>query len=91
MRRRAKVDLNHGEIVEAFRKMGCSVESLAQLGGGVPDLLVGTDGYNILVEVKRPKKDRNVLQREWDHAWNGWTEVIRTVDDAVALVRRIRA
>lgn len=39
MRRRAKVDSNHAEIVEALRAQGWEVISLAAIGGGVPDLL----------------------------------------------------
>ena len=44
MRRAARVDSNHIEIVKAFRKLGCSVLSLASLGKGVPDLLVAVHG-----------------------------------------------
>lgn len=90
MRRRAKVDGNHAEIVDAFRKAGCSVVSLAPIGGGVPDLIVGSDGYNVMVEVKQPKGQRNLLQRQFDHEWNGWIEVIRSTDEAMALVARLR-
>ena len=55
MRRNAKVDANHFEIVAAFRKLGASVLSLANLGRGVPDLLVAWCGVTMLVEVKAPK------------------------------------
>ena len=40
-RRHGKVDLNHGELRDTFRALGCSVVSLADLGKGIPDLLVG--------------------------------------------------
>ena len=50
--RAAKVDKNQTEIVEAFRKLGFSVQHLHTVGGGVPDLLVGRGGINLLVEVK---------------------------------------
>lgn len=52
MRRAARTDANHAEIVAALRKVGCYVESLAALGGGVPDLLVGRDGQWHVIEVK---------------------------------------
>ena len=55
MRRNAKVDANHAEVVEEFRKLGASVLSLAMLGKGVPDLLVSWCGVTMLVEVKAPK------------------------------------
>ena len=41
MRQAAKVDDNQAAIVEALRSLGASVESLAAVGKGVPDLLVG--------------------------------------------------
>ena len=57
MRRAARVDGNHAEIVAALRSFpGVSVCSLASLGNGVPDLIVGLAGQNYLVEVKDGEK-----------------------------------
>ena len=39
--RAARVDQNHVEIVKALRDHGAFVVSLATVGKGVPDLLVG--------------------------------------------------
>lgn len=44
MRRAAKVDDNQGEIVAALQRAGCSVQSLAGVGRGFPDLAVGFQG-----------------------------------------------
>lgn len=85
-----RVDSNHKDVVEAFRAAGCSVLSLASIGSGAPDLVVGTDGFNVLVEVKAQKGQRNEAQRKFDHDWNGWIEVIRSTEEAVALVQRLR-
>lgn len=41
MRKRARTDNNHAEIVEALRAKGWEVLSLAPLGGGAPDILIG--------------------------------------------------
>jgi hypothetical protein len=41
MRRAAKIDANQPQIVEALRKAGATVHSLAAVGNGIPDLLVG--------------------------------------------------
>ena len=41
MRRAAKVDANQEQIVQALRACGATVQSLAGVGKGVPDLLVG--------------------------------------------------
>ena len=62
MRKRAKLDVNHLEIVATLRKCGASVVSLASLGDGVPDLLVGYRGKTALVEIK--DGDKPPSQRE---------------------------
>ena len=71
MRRAAKVDGNHSEIVAEFRRLGASVQSLAAVGKGVPDLLVGYQARNILVEVKMPKGKLTPDQQAWFSAWLG--------------------
>lgn len=76
MRRAAKVDRNQAEIVAALRKAGATVQSLAAVGDGVPDLLVGIRGVTLLVEVKdgnRPPSERRLTpdQLEWHGAWRG--------------------
>ncbi len=52
MRTAAKVDRNQSEVVAALRKLGASVQSLASIGKGCPDLLVGYHGILYLMEVK---------------------------------------
>ncbi len=92
MTRFAKVDRNHGAIVEAFRRHpSVSVFSTATLGGGVPDLILGVDGWTVPVEVKVGNNKLNELQRSWHQSWRGTPVVIvRTVDEANALVLNIR-
>ncbi len=63
-----KIDDNQTEIVKALRSRGHLVQSLAAVGGGVPDLLVGayrptkiaisleTPGIFVLLEVKDGRK-----------------------------------
>lgn len=71
----AKVDDNQGLIVDCLRRCGCRVEVLSRVGGGVPDLLVGTPrGQLILVEVKDGAKapSRRQLtsdQERWHADW----------------------
>ena len=50
--RAAKVDRNQTEIVQALRDYGAFVVSLATVGKGVPDLLVGFKRHTILMEIK---------------------------------------
>ena len=66
-RRASRLDDNHGEIVTALRSVsGVSVSSLAGLGDGVPDLLVGARRVNYLCEIKdgeKPPSRRSLTDR----------------------------
>lgn len=86
MRRRARVDSNHAEIVEALRGMGCSVQSLASVGGGCPDLLVGFRGRNVLLEIKAPKGETTDDQWTWGLKWNGQMGIVRSTEEARRVV-----
>ena len=55
VRYRPRIDATQRGIVEALRKAGCSVYSLAGVGSGCPDLLVGCSGKTILLECKSPR------------------------------------
>jgi len=95
MRRAAKIDANQPEIVDALIRMSCSVQSLAAVGKGVPDLLVGISGRNYLVEVKdgnkEPSKRRLTPdQTGWHQKWIGQVDVIETVEQAIDWVNSIR-
>ena len=50
-----RVDENQGDIVKALRACGATVRVVTQ-GDGIPDLLVGYNGYTILMEVKDGQK-----------------------------------
>lgn len=86
MRRAARIDMNHREIVAALRKVGCSVLSLAPIGGGAPDLVAGYKGRNVLIEVKRPKGKLNDQQEAFKAQWRGDLCVVRCVDDALLVL-----
>lgn len=89
MRRNAKVDANHARIVAALRKYGATVQSLATVGMGCPDLLVGWNGRTILMECKdgtKPASARGLttLQTKWINEWVGGSVAI-VYDEAEAL------
>lgn len=90
MRRRAKVDNNHPEIVEALRSARCGVQSLAALGKGVPDLLVCRHGRLCLLEVKQPGEKLTPDENAWHDLWRGVygcpVFVVRSVDEALRAV-----
>ncbi len=74
MRRAARTDANHADIVAALRACGCSVLSLAPMGRGVPDLLCARAGISWLVECKdghKPPSARS-LTADQDKFMAGW-------------------
>lgn len=91
MRKRAKVDANQPEIVEALRKCGCTVLHLHAVGGGCPDILVGFRKVNVLVEIKdgsKPPSKRNLTpdQEDFFASWRGQASVVSSVAEAMELV-----
>lgn len=86
MRRAAKVDSNHAEIVEALRKIGASVQSLAPVGNGCPDVLVALRGAMFLLEIKHGKGKPNEDQRRWHIEWRAPVHVVYGVEDALRAV-----
>jgi Holliday junction resolvase len=92
MRRAAKVDENHGEIVREFRRLGASVIDLSRVGEGVPDLAVGINKVTALVEVKRDAKARFTEQQlDFMTYWNG-NPVYRVncIEDAQYVVHHLK-
>lgn len=76
MRVAAKIDANQEQVVLALRAVGASVQTLAAVGKGVPDLLVGYQGKTLLLEVKdgrKPPSARRLTedQLKWHGAWRG--------------------
>ena len=91
MRRAAKVDANQAEIVDAQRRAGASVGSLAAVGKGCPDLVVGYRGTNYLIEVKDGSKSPSERQLtadqvEWHMRWNGHVAIAHSVDEALQII-----
>lgn len=91
MRRHAKTDANQTEIVAALRAIGCSVLSLAPLGNGAPDLLIGIFGRNYLLEVKdgaKPPSRRALtpLEKEFHNTWKGQVAIVETAEQAIEIV-----
>ena len=84
IRKRPRTDLNQPDIVDALRRAGRTVEILAYIGGGCPDLLVGYGGTNYLLEIKRDEKaDVTSDEREWIQGWRGQVRVVWTIRQAL--------
>jgi hypothetical protein len=92
MRRAARVDRNQAEIAAALRTVGATVQSLAAIGEGVPDLLVGFRRQTYLLEVKdgtkRPsERELTADQIAWHLEWNGGPcTVVNSVDEALVFI-----
>lgn len=92
----AKVDDNQREVVAAFRAVGASVLHLHSVGNGCPDLLVGLDGYSVLVEVKDGRKVPSArkltpLEDEFAQGWlGGMVVLVECPEDALHLVQWLR-
>lgn len=91
MRRAAKKDRNHVEIVEALRKVGATVVDLGAVGHGVPDLLVGLGGKTMLMEVKDGKKCPSArhLTPDQERFFAGWHGGPLAVVDSVESALRM--
>ena len=88
-------DANEPDIVKFLRQCHVSVQQLS--GKGVPDLLCGFQGRNVLLEVKGelgPKGGRagRILtpdQLEWHEAWRGGkVYIVRNADEALSAIHR---
>ena len=93
--RAKKIDANQLEIVSALRRCGAIVQSLASVGDGVPDLLVGFRRNTYLLEVKdekQPPSKRQLTHDQilWHVEWCGGPLcVVHNVDEALAAIGAI--
>lgn len=84
MRRAAKIDTNHTQIREAFRRMGFAVADTAKLGAGYPDLTISRNQVTALVEIKRDKAAKLTTDQVKFHSeWKGLIYVVTSPDEAV--------
>ena len=93
MRYAARIDANQDQIVSLLRAAGATVHSMAALGGGFPDLLVGHAGKTALIEVKDGAKfpSRRKLtpdQKDFHANWKGGT--LAVVDSPEAALRVLK-
>ena len=100
MRRAAKIDANQNEIVDALRLAGASVAITSAVGDGFPDLVVGYEGENYLLEIKDGKKSPSKQRLTPDQKifffgdpgnkksfpWAGSATVVNSVEAALAAI-----
>lgn len=90
-----RTDSNQGELVKIARDMGATVQNLASVGHGCPDLLIGFRGKNFLIEVKDGKKSPShraltIPEKAWHETWNGNVKIIKSVDEMVILLNSVK-
>lgn len=94
MRRAARIDANHAEIVRALRAAGCGVQDTSAVGCGFPDLVVHGPVHpfrTVLLEIKDGKKSASetrltAAQMRFHAQWRGAVAVVRDVGQALAAV-----
>jgi len=87
--RARKVDDNQRAVVKALEAHGCRVQSLASVGNGCPDLVVGYRGRLYLLEVKnRDGRGLGLTEAEaaWHQRWAGMVAVVDGIDQALLAV-----
>jgi Holliday junction resolvase len=83
MRRAAQEDANQKQIVRELRAAGFTVRHTHTIGKGFPDLVVGKNGMNLLVEVKRAGKTLTADEREFFETWQGHVIIATCAEDVV--------
>jgi hypothetical protein len=68
-----------------LRQLGASWQPLSIPGG--PDGVIGWQGHNHLVEIKRPGQQLRLSQQQWAAEWHGSpVHVLRTAEDVYRLL-----
>ena len=87
-----RIDANQNAIVDALRECGATVRIISQ-GAGIPDLLVGYNGYTILMELKdgsKPPSARRLTEDEqkfFDEWTGGMLVIVNSIDEALDILK----
>ena len=81
--RARRVDANHGEVINAFRKLGFAVADTSRLGGGFPDAVISRKNKTALVEIKDGKKvpSARLLTKPERDFMDGWKGIYLLVEN----------
>jgi hypothetical protein len=92
MRLKARIDQNQNSIVKSLRKIpGVTVAITSSLGKGFPDLLIGRNGVNYLIELKDGEKVKSQQKLtpdevQWHEAWKGQVSTCNCLDDILQIL-----
>ena len=92
MRRAARTDANHKEIINAFRAIGFSIFDTSKLGQGFGDCVIARSDLTAIVEIKDGAKaasQRRLTKPEqgFKDAWRGKYFIVACVDDVFNISR----
>jgi Holliday junction resolvase len=92
--RNSRVDDNQAAIVLALRSAGATVQSLANVRKGCPDILVGYHGVNLLMEIKNDRQPMNKRkltpdEQHWIAMWKGQVVVVHNVNEATEVLWKV--
>lgn len=96
MRKHGRTDANQSAIVQLFREMGCSVWVTSSAGNGAPDIVIGANGKNVLVEIKDGNKAPfaqrlTSAEQKFHDEWRGDIRIIKTEMEALQLIKSLRS
>jgi Holliday junction resolvase len=91
MRVRGRIDDNQKEVVSQLRKLGVSVAITSMLGKGFPDLVLGHQNKNYLIELKDGNKTKSRKTLTEDEAkffndWKGQVDKCESLDDICKVI-----
>ena len=91
MRVRGRIDDNQKEVVSQLRKLGVSVAITSMLGKGFPDLVLGHQNKNYLIELKdgSKTKSRKTLtedEEKFFNDWRGQVDKCESLDDICRII-----
>lgn len=90
----SRVDSNHAAIVNELRGARLSVQSLAKVADGCPDICVGYAGVNLLFEIKEWRNQRGdprnltSAEVEWHQSWLGQVAVVTSSRQVIEVMEK---
>ena len=83
-------DARRAALIAAFEDAGATVVSLARVGGGCPDLLIGYQGQIALCETQGPGAPLSDERLAWYGAWRGpAVTVLRSTEDVARVLEAL--
>lgn len=91
-----RVDDNQVEIVKEFRAYGFSVGITSAVGHGFPDIVIGKNSRNLLIEIKdgnKPPNERRLTPDEarFHDAWRGSVRIVTCANDVLDISNNFRS